>query len=168
MLILEFFLFEFSDVNSHTHSLTVRCLQGCFKLLQYNDLLPWQKFVQCNRVEQNGLDQSLRCFTTVWFIIVCALEPNISSAKSDRAAGAAPGGKSSNHQPHKGLCDGTHRHRSCVSQRPPAFQKCQWFLGPTVWRPPHFPCCQTTGLPVCWRQPWSSRCSGEIQTFPLW
>lgn len=115
-----------------------------------------------------------RCFmfcTAAWFIIfVRLLEPNLSSAEPDRAAGAAPGGKPPNHQPHKGLCDGAHRHRSCVSQRPPAIQKCQWFLGPTLRRPPHFPRCQAPGLPVCCRQRWSSRRSGELASllvFPL-
>lgn len=62
----------------------------------------------------------------------CLLEPDLSSAEPDRAAGAAPGGKPPNHKPHKGLCDGANRHWSCVSQWPPAIQKCQWFLGLAV------------------------------------
>lgn len=98
-------------------------------------------------------------------IVVWFLEPNLSSAEPDRAAGAASGGKPPNYQPHKGLCDGAHRHRSCVSQRPPAIQKCQWFLGPTLRRPSHFPRRQTPGLPICFRQPWSSRCSGKMPEF---
>lgn len=102
-------------------------------------------------------------YAAAWFIIFVGVsEPNLSSAEPDRAAGAAPGGKPPNHQPHKGLCDGAHRHRSCVSQWPPAIQKCQWFLGATLRRPPHFPRCQAPGLPICCRQPWPSRRSGEV------
>lgn len=109
-----------------------------------------------------------RCFMTLYscvihhFCVCVFLEPNLSPAEPDRAAGAAPGGEPPNHKPHKGLCDGAHRHRSCVSQRPPALQECQWFLGPTLRWPPHFPRCQAPGLPVCCRQPWSSRCSGKL------
>lgn len=112
-----------------------------------------------------------RCFVKlhsgVIYYFVSGLEPNFSSAKPNRTVGAAPGGKSPDHQPHKGLCDGAHRHRSCVSQRPPAIQKCQWFLGPPLRWPPHFPCCQATGLPVCCRQPWPSRRSGELLSLPV-
>lgn len=93
---------------------------------------------------------------------VFGLEPNLSSAKSNRAAGAASGGKSPDHQPHKGLCDGAYRHWSCVSQWPPAVQKCQWFLGLTLWRPAHFPRSQAPGLSVYCRQPWTSWCPGGL------
>lgn len=130
------FFLEYSNVQSCTFVDVFQVTERFW--ISYRFLLPW-------------------CFCVF-------LEPNFSPAEPDRAVGAAPGGKPSNHQPHKRLCHGAHRHRSCVSQRPPALQECQWFLGPTLWWPPHFPCCQAPGLPVCCRRPQSGRCSGESAT----
>lgn len=127
------------------------------------------KFVLRNRGEECGFDPQMfydaAQLCDLLFFVWDFLEPNLSSAEPDRAAGAAPGGKPPNHQSHKGLCDGAHRHRSCVSQRPPAIQKCQWFLGPTIRRSPHFPGRQTPGLPVFCRQPRSAGRSGVQPTF---
>lgn len=88
-------------------------------------------------------------------------EPDLCPAESHRAAGTAPGGEPPNHQSHKGLCAGAHRHRSRVAQWPAAIQERQWLLGPAFWWSPHLPRRQTPRLPVCSRQPWSNGLTGE-------
>lgn len=120
-------------------------------------------FVSLNRANTGLASRCvLMLHSCVIYCSVFGLEPNLSSAEPDRAAGTASGGKSPDHQPHKGLCDGAHRHRSCVSQWPPAFQKCQWFLGLTLWRQTHFPCRQAPRLSVYSRQPWTSWRPSEL------